>query len=437
MVGASLAADQQARSSGESPLGVSDDQQGGTLRIDIDRRAAPDGSIRDVFKVGGIREVSNLLSSIDVAKLTTALSASPTLSGTLVYAGSSHLQQVVTEDDKKVLQQSLKDPARTVPITWSTPTSAGCAAAAAELRQFGVPDELSAADMLANAGATAEAISRMASFDSNCLGSIQPPEWPLDAPDWVQQTRPDLVLGVLATVDQGKSSPSVFCSALLISAQQVLTARHCFYSRETAAPLPGRVDALVDSRVVLIRASNPIYGQKVQGFAKPPAAVETYLNGELEYGSFTAERDFLVLNLSVPLAGVPPVHFREPALDESLWLAGPFALSKSIMATSSRSYSAVDPLAIRWTRSASCQVIAVAGQCLRHTCQTLGRFSGSPIFAKAVAGRPANEITVVGMHLGASGSGGCADVDRRAAGKGNLGLSATTLAGRTVGWISH
>jgi hypothetical protein len=347
----------------------------------------------------------------------------------LTYGGSV-LQQVVTESEINQLREAESASNTTMPAA-----ADGCAEASSKLKRLGgAPASIPITDI--EDPATTERIKAVKTFDSQCLGSLVPPEWPHSAPDWVRSSRPERALGLLAIRSDGRPTANVFCTALIISEAQVLTARHCFYEYELFQK-DGRVDAIQKGRVVLVR---PLAGAApviIRREATPPTDVQSYLDEQFRRGKFNSERDFLVLQLDTTIDDVPRVHFRPPRTSETVWLAGPFSLQQQLEGHEEAVAEDISASAIqlfRWTRSSACEITANDNTCVRHTCQTVGRFSGAPIFGAPQ--RASDDIEVVGMHLGASGIGGCAVVESKVYGAGNTGLSAASLGFRGTGWVN-
>lgn len=347
--------------------------------------------------------------------------------GKLIFRGKPDIMQVVEPsgiDDLngKLGQDILKKP------------SSACGASANALRITGVPEQLDYADLIAPSSYAKTVLKQLDEFERNCLAPVGKPEYPDTAPDWVKESRPERVLGVLKLRNSDGSNVQTFCTALVLNKKQVLTARHCFYDRRSAIPVAGRLSGIASGLVSFSSALGLDPDVVIAGEAIPQSATAEFLSAGFQEGlPFDAEYDFLVLNLQGEVEGAPAVIFRRAETGEGLWLAGPFAMQfQELPASGSRPH---DPHGLRWARDGVCQVAVADDKCVRHTCQTIGSYSGAPVFAKTKIGN-ADSVTVVGLHLGAVGSGGCAKVDAAVgvAGVGNLALGNDHLQNHVIGW---
>lgn len=191
---------------------------------------------------------------------------------------------------------------------------------------------------------------------------------------------------ILGSMRIGSGPP--FCTGFRINAQEVMTAKHCFYLRETGARVewPGPV------KFQLAGAKDAF---EIKPIGCTPGIPE---NCEFPQGvnPFSTEGDFLLIK--VPgLAGyaMPSVHFADRAVSgESVLVAG---ISDDLGSEQKYLYDATP---------GGCKVGFIEGSCVYHSCSTGRGYSGAPVIRLSaprtpvvipVSEQPA--VVVVAMHV--------------------------------------
>ena len=211
---------------------------------------------------------------------------------------------------------------------------------------------------------------------------------------------PALIQQVVGVISYG---PTRFCTGLLKDGM-VITAKHCFMTtgkpalqRPAAWSCP-KVKGMDDSWCATQAARDTLQFRRGSDPTRPiPLSLaQSGITSPSSFG-FSTDRISVAVRAdnSVPLTGLPRVEWDTPRVDDLVWLAGPV-----VSATQPNKYAGM-----YWSKflAGKCRVVELEGQCVRHYCQAVGGFSGSPMVTKTVSGGT-GVVKVAGIHLGASQS---------------------------------
>lgn len=186
--------------------------------------------------------------------------------------------------------------------------------------------------------------------------------------------------------------PEVFCTAMSIDSDTLLTARHCFADPQGEVAVGFNPRTLLGDcarspetcRLVFIPADAPEKRIALKG-------PEQTTPGEIARAS-----DQMLLELASARVSVPRVEFAVPVVNQAALLVGPVQhLADSGTATA--------PLETRWQRGADflpCGFNAVGTHIASHVCQSWPGFSGAPLVIGTRRVDGVDVAVVAGMHLG-------------------------------------
>lgn len=211
---------------------------------------------------------------------------------------------------------------------------------------------------------------------------------------------PTLVQQVVGVISYGETR---FCTGLLKDGV-VITARHCFMrsgkpaigkpATWTCPRIAGKDDLWCTteadrSTLQFRRASDPSH-------PIPLSLAQAGISVPSNFG-FQTDRISVAVRADSPvsLSGIPKVEWDAPQLNDLVWLAGPV-----VSATQAGKYKGM-----YWSKflAGKCRIVELEGQCVRHYCQAVGGFSGSPMVTETVTSGQ-GIVKVAGIHLGASES---------------------------------
>ncbi len=171
------------------------------------------------------------------------------------------------------------------------------------------------------------------------------------------------------------------CTATLISADVILTARHCVMLPDQASKKPVEMMplAMIQTHWFEIDAGEP-FRYQICGIKHSPKLAKP--------SDYASSNDWVTLQIAAPVRGrVAPVKLsrREALVGATLLIP------------------AVNPLApqnttqipLSTTKVSGCSVLASSSDCLFHNCQTLPSMSGAPVFHEQ-----AGDLLFLGLHLG-------------------------------------
>lgn len=184
--------------------------------------------------------------------------------------------------------------------------------------------------------------------------------------------------------------PEVFCTAMSIDGETVLTARHCFADPQGEVAVGFNPRTLLSEcvispatcRLVFIPADAP--DQRI-AFKGPEQAMP----GEIARAS-----DQVYLELASARSSVPRVEFTVPVVNQAALLVGPV---QHLVA------SATEPVDTHWQRGADflpCGFSAVGTHTASHVCQSWPGFSGAPLVIATRRVEGIDVAVVAGIHLG-------------------------------------
>lgn len=250
--------------------------------------------------------------------------------------------------------------------------------AAEEYKMNCGPAALSMREVLDGSAPQDETNSRTAQFDSKCLASFS------KLPDSIR-----LLIGAVVGVLYDLSSKRYFCSATLIDATTLITARHCLYT-------DGSLRDLRDiDRMAFFRVANPGDALSVVRY-EPPFADWVHKERTIAHQT----DDFVFLRLKQAVV-TPTIPLGPPAeLGEKLWIPSVnlFAMAQA-EGTAARDSKGPGSGWIEYMRiddSPYCLVTGVGSDvCIFHACQSLYGMSGSAMIVGDAA-----KLRIVGVHIG-------------------------------------
>lgn len=192
--------------------------------------------------------------------------------------------------------------------------------------------------------------------------------------------------GVLQAIGFLRDDEGFFCSGLIRPGNRFLTAKHCFVGRKADFQF-GFISfqrAADPERTYNIQLPGGTSDEAIAAISDVVGVVDDWI--ELEIVSDTD-------------LAAPSVSFAEPQLFAPITVFGPYRAPPASEALESVDFK--NPtLALRWPRPGFCYAIKDHEQCVSLMCQTVGGFSGSPVFNLATpAGSP---LEVIGIISGAA-----------------------------------
>ncbi len=199
------------------------------------------------------------------------------------------------------------------------------------------------------------------------------------------------------------------CSALRISANQVVTARHCFFDPNLGTP---KTEVSIEnSKVVLLSQISLPNLLEVGAKVEAEVPIEDLESGP---SPISITSDYIVLETSDIDASMPtgPIVLRDAVPGEPTAVTGYFQFHNSNIRFSSnealRNALSWDQ-GVRVLAGGQCRVgeISVDG-CIAHFCQTDQRFSGAPLVSLSAAD---SKLEFVGLHVSSMGEGSDEDCE--------------------------
>lgn len=197
---------------------------------------------------------------------------------------------------------------------------------------------------------------------------------------------------------QGERASALICGGVIFSSELVLTARHCFVTRDNIAQLQDNAEEgtraqpqkIAGMRIITPGYKPYIFDFSVENERLPPEAQA--------FDIVNPMTDWILLRvkgLANSVDALPVASIDEQRRD-FLEVAGIFANIRSIN-RAIRDGSLPDELRnqIVFEKSPTCNVVSLKNNCLVHACQTMRSFSGSPIFS-----RSDGVYKLAGLHLG-------------------------------------
>ncbi|WP_157731465.1 trypsin-like serine peptidase [Azotobacter chroococcum] len=183
----------------------------------------------------------------------------------------------------------------------------------------------------------------------------------------------------------------VFCTALRLSKNEILTTKHCFLSPDNGTHLEDVIAALENKgQIWFTYEAEPSNRFGICKTSLPKAT----------FKSFGPESDNVKLRISTTNAPVAPLRWASSKKDggpledgTSLYLRGYFPFTET---------ASTDLERLRSTAVGGCFAHSIAGRCFFHACQTTPIMSGAPIFIRPEPGIQRNLLEVAGIHIGSA-----------------------------------
>lgn len=167
------------------------------------------------------------------------------------------------------------------------------------------------------------------------------------------------------------SRPEYFCTGTAVNGRYLLTARHCFFERRRRDTWSGARACIADGLVSFRTFSSPNVSHPVEGIynEQKVRADQSMLN------------DYAYLKLGETngvFAGV--VQVTEPLWYESALIVGPHLLVENSAPPAVPEWRGQ----VRWGRN-DCRIVRQNDRCIATKCQTIGGFSGAPVWVSREA----------------------------------------------------
>jgi hypothetical protein len=195
------------------------------------------------------------------------------------------------------------------------------------------------------------------------------------------------VTALLVVRGAGLSYP--FCTAVITGPDTIATARHCFKSGDLR-------EALVNGRI----EARPLLTPDSEGWVVMPPT-DTVL--DTLFRTSDIHEDSLQLKIHANLQGLPVVKFEVAKPNSLAFVASYFGFHEPPTVPAAPPYPI--KAGIRESKPGLCRIYESDDQCVRLFCQTIGGFSGAPIFSRAP--RSATDpVIVYGLVSGGEGYDG-------------------------------
>lgn len=209
-------------------------------------------------------------------------------------------------------------------------------------------------------------------FSSACLEYDVPPE--------VNSALIQRAVGILMFGDK------VFCTALRVSTDEVLTAKHCFLNLNTGSVSP-------DASAVLKGSGQMWFAYEAEAtkrFGVCRSSLPSAIGKAVE-----PAKDSVRIRIAATKAPVAPMKWVTPPIKSgsSLYLRGYFPFTDKSTTALGR---------LRSTLVGGCFAHSGAGRCFFHACQTTPIMSGAPIFLRPEPGTNREYLELAGIHIGSA-----------------------------------
>ncbi len=168
-----------------------------------------------------------------------------------------------------------------------------------------------------------------------------------------------------------------YCTGTRLSQDLVLTARHCFMDGDEGGYQRNLGDAEIRKRWFEYRSDEP-FRYSVCGIERAGAT-----------GPYEHQSDFIVVRIAKPV-DIPPKVTLTPSIP--LW--GLNFYTPGLNLAEDQNYVPFKP---KSTLVSGCKLVATAGPCMFHGCQTLPGMSGAPMFMIDAGGNATLQLG--GIHL--------------------------------------
>ncbi|MEX0299526.1 MAG: serine protease [Kordiimonas sp.] len=192
------------------------------------------------------------------------------------------------------------------------------------------------------------------------------------------------VTGVLQIYRQGFSVG--FCSGTVISANEIMTARHCFFNEST-----GKKEDIfnwLEGGLLSFRTFGTNGVRNLFSLVLPETA-------DTQENQFSARDDFIVLEIGESFAvhaDIVPAQVGQLSMPQKAWLVGNNALLGDVLTPDH------DLDFVRGVGPSACSVLKVTAQgCVYHSCQSGKTTSGGGVLLHDPA---SGSVTILGVHRG-------------------------------------
>jgi hypothetical protein len=199
----------------------------------------------------------------------------------------------------------------------------------------------------------------------------------------------------------------LLCTAVRVSIQSVLTAKHCFFDKNGGFPL--KYLNSMRNGWLHFYSLNDLSKRYVLSLQDQTSAFRSSPNGAIP-----DSQDFTVLTLDTSDIPTPKINFRTASSDKRLITVGFNSLTDESHWTES----------LRWSQKGVCFVSLVQDGCIVHGCNTTPGFSGAPLFQIDADDQ---SLSVVGLQIAAGDQAiNCPTFDGSDAANSGIDLSAIT-----------
>lgn len=246
-----------------------------------------------------------------------------------------------------------------------------------------------------------EVVNAIIKYNHSCLAPLSA----LNADSTLAKTTA-LIIGVL--LQERPDGWAVQCSATRVASNQVLTAKHCFYSPGMLSVASG-VEALIAAgkfKFMLPDAKADLLVVGIKCLREQEAICRTYVPLANKTDPFSS--DFVLLEvMEDPKLVMPTVLIGAADLKPgaTLMLAGwnTFAAMEAshLVMQDGGTASLAEAMQLRLSRAGTCTLATIKGNCLTHTCQATPGSSGGALFRMTDGG-----IEIVGLHVAPTDANG-------------------------------